>query len=70
MIKEGVVVSQIMNMYDEGGQKIGNFDQKTYNVWPEPDYLAITELELDYLAGTGTKPEFQLGLNRNWIAFK
>ena len=28
----GVVVSQIMTIYDEGGQKICNFDQKPYNV--------------------------------------
>ena len=29
----GVVVSQIMTMYDEGDQQIGNFDQKKpYNV--------------------------------------
>ena len=31
-MKGGVVVCQIMNMYDEGGQKVGNFDQKPYNV--------------------------------------
>ena len=28
----GVVVSQIMTIYDEGDQKICNFDQKPYNV--------------------------------------
>ena len=45
----GVVVSQIMTMYDEGDQKIGNFDQKPYNVWPEPDYPAITETGIPVL---------------------